>query len=312
MEIRVDHEKLKARKLFVGTPMYGGQCYAEFAFSIAKLSTLCAELGIALRLHFLVNESLIMRARNAIVDEFLQSGDTHLIFIDADMGFDPQDVLYLLAMQDSDPAVDEYDVVGAPYPLKLFSWDNIAKAAKSGLADDDPRNLEKYASRMVLAPRQSARVLLTRPAEVNAAGTGFLMVRRATFERFEAAYPDLAYGEDQSLRQPGKSPGRFAFFDTAIDNKATNLAEELRLFLAARPDATGKDIAAFLDDPGASMKNYSNQFVSEDYMFCLRAQGAGMKIWLCPWMQLTHSGGYTFTTSLQHISALRAGVAAEG
>lgn len=306
MEIRVDREKLRARKLFVGTPMYSGQAYAEFTFSIAKLSQLCAELGIALRLHFLCNESLIMRARNATVDEFLRSGDTHLLFIDADMGFDPMDAVYLLALQDTDHRNDDYDVVAAPYPLKRLAWDNIAKAVKMGWADDDPRILEKYASRMVVAPANGGTVSLQKPTEVNAAGTGFFMVRRATFERFEAAHQALAYTPDDNLAEPGKSPGRFAFFDTGIDNKANNIAEELELFLKSRPAATANEISAFLADPDAIMKSYSNNFISEDYMFCKRVRDAGMKIWLCPWMQLTHTGSYTFTTSLPHISALNA------
>jgi hypothetical protein len=308
VEIRVDREKLRARKLFVGTPMYGGQAQAEFTFSIAKLSQLCAELGISLRLHFLCNESLVMRARNAIVDEFLRSGDTHLIFIDADMGFDPMDAIYLLALQDSDSTSDNHDVVAAPYPLKLLAWENIAKAVKMGLADQTPRILEKYASRMVVAPADGTTVSLQRPTEVNAAGTGFFMVRRATFERFETAYPELAFAPDDNLAEAGKSPGRFAYFDTGIDSKAGNIAEELALFMKARPGATAAEIAAFISDPRSSMKSYSNNFISEDYMFCKRVRDAGMKIWLCPWMQLTHTGSYTFSTSLQHISALNAPV----
>ena len=291
--------------------MYGGQAHAEFTVAIAKLSQLCAELGIALRLHFLCNESLVMRARNAIVDEFLRSGDTHLLFIDADMGFDPMDALYLLALQDPDPSHDAYDVAAAPYPLKLFAWKNIAKAVKLGMADEDPRILEKYASRMVAAPAGKGAIKLRSPTEVNAAGTGFFMVRRATFERFEAAHPGLAFAPDDNLAQAGKAPGRFAFFDTGIDSKGNNLAEELALFLRARPLATRDDIAAFLADPRASMKSYSNNFISEDYMFCKRVRDAGMKIWLCPWMQLTHSGSYTFATSLPHISALHAETALE-
>lgn len=306
MEIKVNHETLKARKLFVGTPMYGGQCYAEFAFSIAQLSKLCAELGISLRLHFLVNESLVMRARNAIVDEFLRSGDSHLLFVDADMGFDPRDAIYLLAMQDPDPAVDAHDVVAAPYPLKVLAWDNIARAVRMGAADADPSMLEKYASRIVMAPTGDGAVDLQRPIEANAAGTGFLMVRRATFERVRAAHPGLAYTPDDNLAAAGKAPGGFAYFDTAIDNKAGNIAEELSLFLAARPQATRDEIAAFVADPHTSMKRYGNNFISEDYMFCKRVREAGMKIWLCPWMQFTHSGGYTFATSLRHVAALRA------
>lgn len=304
MELSIDHERLKGRKLFVGTPMYGGQCHVDYAFAIARLATLCAQLGISLRFHFLCNESLVMRARNATVDAFLRSGDTHLMFIDADMGFDPRDVLHMLAMQDVDAARDDHDVIAAPYPFKKFAWDNIAKAVRSGAADADPRNLEKYAGRLVFNPLPAGTAPIDRPVEASMAGTGFMMVRRATFERYREAYPAQAFHNDPMAVAEGGPAELFAYFDTGIDSKAANAAEEMKLFLEARPDATRDDIVAFLADPASSMRRYTGQFVSEDYMFCHRARTAGMKIWLCPWMQLTHTGSYTFSTSLPHVATL--------
>jgi len=87
IEINVPIEKLRARKLFVAAPMYGGQCAGMFARSIADLSALCTHYGIQVRFYFLFNESLITRARNYCADEFMRSGDTHMMFIDSDIGF---------------------------------------------------------------------------------------------------------------------------------------------------------------------------------------------------------------------------------
>lgn len=303
MKLSIDHDRLKGRSLFVGTPMYGGQCHVDYAFAIAQLATLCTQLGISLRFHFLCKESLVMRARNATVDEFLRSGDTHLMFIDADMGFDARDVVYLLAMQDA-AADDEHDVVCAPYPQKQMAWDNIAAAVKAGAADEDPRNLARYAGPVVFKPIADGPIPLQQPVQVAAAGTGFMMIRRATFERYRAAYPDLVFTGETAPGDAGPPPERFAYFDTAIDSKAANIANELALFLAANPEAGRAEIAAFLDDPAASMQPYSNLFVSEDFMFCRRVRDAGMKIWACPWMQLTHSGSYTFSTALPHAANL--------
>lgn len=303
MELSIDQDRLKGRRLFVGTPMYGGQCHVDYAFAIAQLSTLCAQLGISLRFHFLCNESLVMRARNLTVDAFLRSDDTHLIFIDADMGFDPRDVIYMLALQ-GEGEEDGYDILSAPYPQKKFAWDNIAAAAKAGLVDGDARALEKYASRMIFDPITPETVPLHQPVPARMAGTGFMMIRRATFDRYRAAYPALAFHNDPQLVADGQPAELFAYFDTGIDNKTANLAEELTRFLAARPDASRDDIAAFLADPASSMAPYTGQFVSEDYMFCHRAQQAGMALWACPWMQLTHSGGYTFRSSLPHLAGL--------
>ncbi len=79
MEIKVEISELQKRKLFVATPMYGGACAGMFTRSIADLSAVCAKYQIPLQLYFLFNESLITRARNYCVDEFMRSEATHLM-----------------------------------------------------------------------------------------------------------------------------------------------------------------------------------------------------------------------------------------
>ena len=141
MEIKVEISELQKRKLFVAAPMYGGQCAGMFTRSIADLSAMCAKYQIPLQLYFLFNESLITRARNYCVDEFMRSGATHLMFIDSDIGFNPQDVLALLALMTDD---SPYDVMGGPYPKKCISWEKIKQAVDKGVADKDPNVLEKF------------------------------------------------------------------------------------------------------------------------------------------------------------------------
>ena len=65
--------------------------------------------------HGIVNESLITRARNYCVDEFMRSDSTHMLFLDADIGFNANDVIAMLAMQSDE---SPYDVLAAPYPKK--------------------------------------------------------------------------------------------------------------------------------------------------------------------------------------------------
>ena len=72
------------------------------------LQMLCLQHGVEVRFSFLFNESLITRARNYLADQFLSSGYTHMLFIDADVHFNPMDVLDLI--------VRDFDVGGAPYP----------------------------------------------------------------------------------------------------------------------------------------------------------------------------------------------------
>jgi len=114
IEINVPIEKLRERKLFLAAPMYGGQCAGMFTRSIADLSALCTHYGIQIRFYFLSNESLITRARNYCADEFMRSGDTHMMFIDSDIGFNANDVIALLALQSENPEDDDYDIIAGP------------------------------------------------------------------------------------------------------------------------------------------------------------------------------------------------------
>ena len=50
----------------------------------------------------------------------------------------------------------------------------------------------------------------------------------------------------------------------------------------------------------------SKRYLSEDYMFCQWARKAGIKVWMCPWMRLTHMGSYMFGGSLADLAQLGA------
>ena len=98
MELRVQVDDVRKKKLFVAAPMYGGMCAGMFCKSTNDLSALFRAHNIELKFYYLFNESLITRARNYCADEFMRSDSTHLLFIDSDIGFNAQDVLAMLAM----------------------------------------------------------------------------------------------------------------------------------------------------------------------------------------------------------------------
>lgn len=306
MEIKVPLEKLRERKLFVATPMYGGQCYGTYTRSIADLSALCTHHGIQVRFYFLFNESLITRARNYCVDEFLRSGDTHLMFIDSDIGFNARDVLALLALQSENPDDDDYDVLAGPYPKKNISWEKIKVAVDKGFADKDPQELSKYVGDFVFNPANGTNsIQINSPAEVLEAGTGFMMIRRNTFLKYEEAYPQQKYKPDH-VRTEHFDGSReiMAYFDTPIDHKRTNINFELKNFLEKNPNATADEIVGFVSDPDAASREYSKRYLSEDYMFCQWARNIGMKVWLCPWMELQHTGSYVFSGTLADLAKI--------
>lgn len=310
--INVPLEELRKRKLFVATPMYGGQCAGSFARSVADLATLCRHYEIQVRFFFLFNESLITRARNYCVDEFMRSGDTHLMFIDSDIAFNPNDILGMLAMQgDNEP----YDVLCGPYPKKCISWEKIKHAVDKGFADENPEILGKFVGDYVFNPASGSNSIpLGEPVEVLESGTGFMMIRRDTFTRFSEAYPQQFYRPDH-VRTEFFDGSReiMAYFDTPIDNKFMNLKQEIQEFVKDVKNLNPDAIVQFLTDPNSSAlgREYSKRYLSEDYMFCQWVRNIGMKVWLCPWIELQHVGSYIFGGSLKDLASVGAPATAD-
>ncbi len=300
MPFEIDIEQLKGAKIFVGCPMYDGRCHAEFTFALCQLAALCTQWGIAVQLYFASGEALVMKARNAIADQFLQSDATHLLLIDADIGFSATDVLSLLALQMRDSGDNPYDVVTAPYPIKRIVWDRVARAVKQGLADDDSAKLAGFAANLLLFPEAPGSFDLSQPLEVAKAGTGFMMIRRQTLERFKAHYPQRRYKSGNIGIEFGCSPELTQFFDTAIEGQAETLEADLRAFLLNHPDAGHDAIRQFM----ASRTGAGGDYISEDFLFCRLVRAMGLKLWSCPWMKLSHTGSFAFTGDLGEMSRL--------
>jgi hypothetical protein len=270
----IDIEQLRERKIMVATPMFAGQCSGQYTKSCTDLAKMAAQYGLDLEFFFLFNESLITRARNYCVDEFLRNEKyTHLMFIDADIGFDPRNVIDLAWM--TAPGTDK-DIVCAPYPKKTISWEKIKLAVDKGFADENPQNLKNYVGDYVFNPTGETRsIKLDEPVEVLEGGTGFMCIRRDVFERFAEAYPELKYKPDHvRTKHFDGSRHIHAYFETVIDPE-------------------------------------TERYLSEDYMFCQYARKAGMKVWLCPWMHLVHMGSYFFGGSLPHLAQIGASATAD-
>lgn len=273
MNISVPVEELRKRKIFLAVPMYAGQCAGIFCKSVAELTATCLRYGIELKQFFLFNESLITRARNYCVDEFLRSDCTHLMFIDSDIGFSGEAVLTLLALASED---SPYDVICGPYPKKCISWEKVIQGVNAGVADNDPNVLEQFVGDYVFNPAEGTTTIkIDEPVEVLESGTGFMLIRRETFEKYQKAYPERWYKPDH-VRTEHFDGSReiMAYFDTIIDPK-------------------------------------TKRYLSEDYDFCQNVRNMGSKVWLCPWIQLQHVGSYIFGGSLAALAAVGAAATAD-
>lgn len=277
MEITISQAELRKRKLFLATPMYGGQCAGMFTRSVCDLTAECVKNGIELKSYFLFNESLITRARNYCVDEFLRSDSTHLLFVDSDIGFSPQDVLAMLALMGDDY---QFDVMCGPYPKKNISWEKIKAAVDKGMADEDPNRLEDFVGDFVfnpiIEPGAPNTISLMEPARILEAGTGFMMIKKSVFQRYRDHFgPDIMYKPDH------------------VRSEAFDGSREIGMYFQAAIDPKSK------------------RYLSEDYWFCQNLKEIGLKVALCPWMRLQHVGSYIFNGSLTALAAIGASATAD-
>jgi len=265
MEIKVELDKLRQNKLFVATPMYGGMAHGLYIKSSLDLQNVMNKYGIETKFSFLFNESLITRARNYLVDEFLRTDCTHMLFIDSDIGYSAKDVVALMAL--------DKDVIGGPYPKKAINWKNIIQAIKTN-PDIEIDELQKLVGDYVFNVVKGTKSFsVTEPLEVMEIGTGYMMIKREVFDKMKEAYPQIHYKPDH-VGQANFDGSRYihAYFDTVIDYKES---------------ITGGG---------------SDRYLSEDYMFCQMWRKIGGQIFLCPWMKTQHVGTYAFSGNMPAVA----------
>ena len=201
--------------LFVATPCYGSMLTEDYFHSILDLQNFCRQEEIGLNVQTLGQESLVTRARNTLVANFLDNESfTHLLFIDADIGFDAKSLKRFLEY--------DKDVMCAPYPMKLISWDMIPKLIEE---KKDYRNLcHPY----VLNFSNKGEINVEKGfAEVLDAATGFMLIKRECLLKMKEEYPDLRYKTDQIINNKEfESENTYLFFDTMKDDDERYLSED--------------------------------------------------------------------------------------
>ena len=263
-KIELSVDEIRKNKFFIATPCYGGQLNEPYFRSVIKMMTFFNQHQIPLAFGTIANESLVTRARNVLLAYFLNSDYTHLLFIDADIEFQVEDVLKLYA--------HNKDVVVGAYPKKGVAWDRI----KSNLAD--PNNKEKvltdreiaafgsdYAINFKFIDKETKTIGVENGLiKLHDAGTGFMMIKREAILKMIKAYPEFKYNNDVNINNADLKDQFYALFDTMIDP-------------------------------------IDRRYLSEDYTFCRRWQEIGGDIWLDPSISLNHYGHFCFQGNPQAI-----------
>ena len=162
-------------KLFVPLICYNHTCNTEYMMSIFKLLNTVKDKKINCSFYPIFFESLISRARNAAVAHFLEDKEnTHLLFIDSDIIFEPEDVLKLLK--------SGKEVIAGIYPKKYITWERLKNNPEAERVDFPVGGNIKMTEDNFL--------------EMDYLPTGFLLISRTAIEKIIKQHPELKYRND--------------------------------------------------------------------------------------------------------------------
>ena len=122
-------EFLRKQHVQFALPCYGGILHECVATSLIKFAIYAQRLGMAFSLDTMINESLVQRARNHLSAKFLENGvATHLMFIDSDIGFEPEHIFKLI--------LHDKDIVGGLYPKKTLPPDYVVNVSPEAIDEN--------------------------------------------------------------------------------------------------------------------------------------------------------------------------------
>jgi hypothetical protein len=197
-------EQKKHVKLFIATPAFGHQVTTNYANSLLKfVSTSHPRLAVSSAVHLQSGMALVTQARNNCVAYFLNSDCTHFLFIDADIGFEP-DAIYRLIEKDVPLCL-------TPYPVKGYGANNQLQFIVH-FPDKDNVRIQKDGF-----------------AEITAGPTGFMMIKREVFEKLAEKYPERKTVNKQLVGNKVETmeKGWYTFFETAQDPENGYLGEDI-------------------------------------------------------------------------------------
>lgn len=179
--------------LHIGIPCYGGMMSEPTVTSLLRFILLAQQVGLNWSLDTMVNESLVTRARNNLMAKMMTNkAATHFMFIDADIRFEPDAILKMMAC--------DKEVIGGLYPKKALPVNYVINLLPQTKVQGD---------------------IFT----VDTMGTGFLLFKRQVYEKLIQAHPECKYVDDVGLGKQYE-PMMYSIFDVAIDHRGHYLSED--------------------------------------------------------------------------------------
>ena len=194
--------------IMIATPCFGGMLTQPYMLSVIKLMNYAAQKGgFNVGLKLLGYDALVSRARSTLVAAFMDVPEaTHLLFVDADISFEPEQVHRLLEA--------DKEFAGAFYPLKIMNWQGYAERANGG----EPFEQAAFSYVGTLRTGEALAVDASGFATASYAGGGFQLLRRSVFEKMFAAFPQTHFRQSHAFPRPKTlSPNLYALFDCIID-----------------------------------------------------------------------------------------------
>ena len=216
--------------VYILTPCYGSMCFVNYVSCLINTLSTLRQMGVDIQIEFCKNDSLVTRARNNLVARAMANKKmTHILFIDADITWEPTSILKLL--------IADKPIVGGVYPLKHYHWDKLMKDPlnpyKSDIIpswiktknDSQLKNIiddETFIQNKLLTYNinylGNYLSIDENLAKVKHTATGFMMIKRSTIENMMKAFPSTKYVDDVHFLQPAENEFAYALFDCGVED----------------------------------------------------------------------------------------------
>jgi hypothetical protein len=168
-------------KIMVATPAFGEMFYTPYVQSVLKLQDALHQRKWSM-LHSSIGYALVEDARNYLLTRWFDKSDaTHLLFVDADMGFEPQLILDMV----------EFDrpVTGVIYTKRRIDLMKLARLAAKGEA---PQQAIAHAHEFIIRPLRGRQPRQVKGfMEVEGCGTGILLIQRRAVATMLEVLPEI-------------------------------------------------------------------------------------------------------------------------